>query len=141
MQAIARADGAFHELTRAGVDMEDNIRFCMQVLGTAELTDYKGPVELVVATHHNDDVLLGQWDPAGAWRRHPWGGQVRVTELDLTHAQLVQEGGWEHIFRHWRRGSWEIIRPDRQRIRTAPMHSTHRCTQQPERTDHDKKQL
>lgn len=101
VQAIARADGAFHESTRAGVDIENNIRFCMQVLGTAEPTDYEGPVELVVAIQHDDDALLGRWDPAGAWRQHPRVGQVRVTELDLTHAQLVQEGGWEHIFRHW----------------------------------------
>lgn len=101
VRAIARADGMSHELGTVGVDIESNIRFCMQLLHTAAPTSYEGRVELVVATQNNSDVAHGQWDPAAAWRRRPGAYPVRVSELELTHAQLVKADGWKNVFQQW----------------------------------------
>lgn len=90
-----------HELDTVGVDIESNIHFCMQMLHTAAPTSYEGLVELVVATQNNSDIAHGQWDPAGAWRRHTGARPVRVSELELTHAQLVKADGWQKIFQQW----------------------------------------
>ena len=42
-----------------------------------------------------------QWDPAAAWRRRPGAYPVQVSELELTHAQLVKADGWKNVFQQW----------------------------------------
>ncbi|MGV0361761.1 hypothetical protein ACUY2X_06645 [Corynebacterium minutissimum] len=46
-----------------------------------------------------------QWDPAAAWRRRPGAYPVRVSELELTHAQLVKVDGWKNVFSSGHRGA------------------------------------
>ncbi|WP_128081836.1 hypothetical protein [Corynebacterium aurimucosum] len=51
-----------------------------------------------------------QWDPAAAWRRRPGAYPVRVSELELTHAQLVKADGWKNVFQQWAPRCWTRVR-------------------------------
>ncbi|TRX53583.1 MULTISPECIES: hypothetical protein [Corynebacterium] len=51
-----------------------------------------------------------QWDPAAAWRRRPGAYPVRVSELELTHAQLMKVDGWKNVFQQWAPRCWTRVR-------------------------------
>ena len=80
-----------------------NLAYCDGVLRTAapvNLTGFGGETQLIVATKVDDRVAdlhgLREWDPASAWAgvlpRAP-----RILTLDLTHAGLATDAGWDAI--------------------------------------------
>lgn len=80
-----------------------NLAYCDGLLRTAtpvDLTGFGGETQLIVATKADDRVAdlhgLRDWDPATAWAgvlpRTP-----RTLTLDLTHAGLATDAGWDAI--------------------------------------------
>ncbi|MDN6479122.1 thioesterase domain-containing protein, partial [Corynebacterium variabile] len=80
-----------------------NLAYCDGLLRTAtpvDLTGFGGETQLIVATKADDRVAylngLRDWDPATAWAgvlpRAP-----RTLTLDLTHAGLATDAGWDAI--------------------------------------------
>jgi thioesterase domain-containing protein/aryl carrier-like protein len=80
-----------------------NLTYCDGLLRTAapvDLTGFGGETQLIVATEADDRVAdlhgLREWDPAAAWAgvlpRAP-----RTLTLDLTHAGLATDAGWDAI--------------------------------------------